>query len=834
MSTNLTPAKYEGLISDIRIFIDSKKQREPDEIVCGIITEVDKFDNILSIELKHNFIFETGSLVLVDRKIGSIIDSYRLNIKIRLDNVSNFIISNQIEIDTRFINIILNRLDKTISLIENDELEYSQIKVLDSIIGEIQPSYRNIPLNLPDHLNSSQKNAIKRSLEAKNFHLIVGPPGTGKSHVIIALINELLKQNKKILITAYTNVAVDNLLERLDPNISDDLVLRVGSNRKTSPRLARYTFQEKRKLHPDWEIIEEIDKSITDGYRILKELNKVKMNINYIDISSFNRKINDTQVQIDVNCEKISKYQEILDKNSVTVNTNRESEIIEKVKRLNRLSRKNYTYAKEILELNQVEHDLPDPDHYYKLESDIKEMNNQSILKRVNFIFKPKENQRFKEELNIKLASHRKIELEYDKYYRILDHLEKKYKSDPSLISLDAEYKILDILDDYISENIGLMKRNLDSETKNLLDRGYHQYIKILEKNNQLLSMDIKCQKNEIYLKTRKKEKIIEKIENIRDTIEERKEERKILTDLIDIEILDKSKLIAATVLSSANYILDKKIFDVVIMDESSQVASYISLLPLLKGNKFILVGDDKQLQPIEESDLSKELNLSIFNKLKDQYSESYTFLDTQYRMNEKIAEISSKLFYEGKLKTYEGIAGRLLECRLDYETSVLVDPQTPITFIDTKDVKYHEEGIGDGCENSGEAQIVTQIVNELLNIIEPELIGVITPYRKQRNMIIKLLDKSEIEVDTVHAYQGREKDVIIISFCKSVIGRLNPYKKRFIEKHTQLNVAITRARKKLIIIGNTKTLKQIGIIREIINCIENDSIIEYQDLLNK
>ena len=70
-------------------------------------------------------------------------------------------------------------------------------------------------------------------------------------------------------------------------------------------------------MHPDWEIIEEIDKSITDGYRILKELNKVKMNINYIDISSFNRKINDTQVQIDVNCEKISKYQEILDKNSL-------------------------------------------------------------------------------------------------------------------------------------------------------------------------------------------------------------------------------------------------------------------------------------------------------------------------------------------------------------------------------------------------------------------------------------------------------------------------------------------------------------------------------------
>ncbi len=830
MNTNLTPVKYEGLISDIRKFIDNKRKEEPDEIIYGIITEIDKFDNILSIELKRNFIFDTGSLVLVNHKIGRIVDSYKLNIKLQLDNISNFIISNQVGIDTRPMNILLNRLDKTIKLIENNELESSQSKVLDSIIGEIKPSYKNINLDLPDLLNSTQKNAIERSLEANNFHLIVGPPGTGKSHVILALINELLRQDKKILITAYTNVAVDNLLDRLDSSINDDLVLRVGSNRKISTTFARYTFQEKRKLHPDWEVIKGIDESITDGYRILKELNKVKRNINYIDMSNFYRKINNAQSLIDVNCEKISKYREISE-NSVTVNTIKESEIIGNVRHLKNISEENYVFAKEILELNHFEDELPDPDYYRELESEIGEMNNLSILKRVNLVFKPKENRRFKEELKTKLASFKKIELEYDKYHQINDYLEDKYESDPSLISLDAEYKILDILDDYISENIGLMKQNSDFKTKNLLDKGYHQYIKILEKNNQLLSMDIKCQKNEIYLKTRKKEKIIEKIENIRDTIEERKEEKKILTDIIDSEIVDKSKLIAATVLSSAHYILDKKIFDVVVMDESSQVASYVSLLPLLKGNKFVLVGDDKQLQPIEESDLSSELNLSIFNKLKDQYPEDYTFLDTQYRMNKMIAEISSKLFYEGKLKTYEGIADQTLDYQLDHETSLLVNPNTPITFVDTKDVKYLEIGIGDGCENSGEAQIVTQIVNDLLDHVDAEEIGVITPYRKQKNIIIKSLDNPEIEVDTVHAFQGREKDVIIFSFCKSIIGRLGRYK-RFIEKPSQLNVALTRARKKLIIIGDSKTLKQSRKIKEVINCVDEDSVIEYQDLL--
>ena len=325
-----------------------------------------------------------------------------------------------------------------------------------------------------------------------------------------------------------------------------------------------------------------------------------------------------------------------------------------------------------------------------------------------------------------------------------------------------------------------------------------NQYLEGRKKINKGLDIEIKSLKTEMHFKIEIKQKINGELQNIRNTIETRKDEKNTLINVVDQKILAASKLIAATVISSAHYLLDEEKFDVVVMDEASQVASYMSLIPLIKGEKFILVGDDRQLQPIEESKISGELNLSIFNRLKDQYPKNYTFLDTQYRMNQEIAEISNNLFYEGKLKTYEEIADQTLECQLDEETALLVNPKTPLTFIDTQEADYHEIGVGGGCENEGEAKIVTQIVNAFLeNDIDPGDMGIITPYLKHKNVLQKLLKNQEVEVDTVHAFQGREKDVIILTFCKSIIGRLDEFKKRFIEKPSQLNVAVTRARKK-------------------------------------
>ena len=107
--------------------------------------------------------------------------------------------------------------------------------------------------------------------------------------------------------------------------------------------------------------------------------------------------------------------------------------------------------------------------------------------------------------------------------------------------------------------------------------------------------------------------------------------------------------------------------------------------------------------------------------------------------------------------------------------------------------------------------------------------IGVITPYKKHKKAIIKYLENNEVEVNTVDGFQGREKDIIVMSFCKSKIGRLGKFNKNFIEDPTRLNVSITRARKKLIIIGNSKTLKQSRKIEEIIQSIGQENTITYQ-----
>ena len=269
---------------------------------------------------------------------------------------------------------------------------------------------------------------------------------------------------------------------------------------------------------------------------------------------------------------------------------------------------------------------------------------------------------------------------------------------------------------------------------------------------------------------------------------------------------------------------------DVMIMDESSQVASYMSIIPLLKCNKFILVGDNKQLQPIIESKLDKKYNKSIFNNLMEKYPDSCTFLDTQYRMNSYISNLASELFYDNKLKTHPPISDEVIDCTLKENINHILNPKSPITFLDTSKINFYEDGVGHGCKNTKEAIIVNNIVSFLVESgINQEEFGVISPYAKQKEKIKEIMDY-EVEVDTVYSFQGREKDVIILSFCKSKLGRLNHYVKRFLEQPTQINVAITRARKKLILVGNINILKGSQLLNQLIKNIDDEFIIQCND----
>ena len=126
-------------------------------------------------------------------------------------------------------------------------------------------------------------------------------------------------------------------------------------------------------------------------------------------------------------------------------------------------------------------------------------------------------------------------------------------------------------------------------------------------------------------------------------------------------------------------------------------------------------------------------------------------------------------------------------------------------------------------------------LVDALLsNDISCEEIGIITPYRKQKNHIIKLLNNKgiNIECDTIYRFQGREKDVIIISFCKSLNKSLNDFQKKFLADENQLNVSLTRSRKKLIIIGNYSMLGSAQNIKDLVNEISRENILYLDDIL--
>lgn len=300
----------------------------------------------------------------------------------------------------------------------------------------------------------------------------------------------------------------------------------------------------------------------------------------------------------------------------------------------------------------------------------------------------------------------------------------------------------------------------------------------------------------------------------------------------IQNDILKGTKIFASTVLSSSSFLTKDLDFDYVIMDEASQVPVYLALIPLMKTTKFILIGDNKQLQPIQNNNSSYTLNKSIFNLLIDKYPNNYTFLNIQYRMNQEISDIASNLYYDGRLLTGENNKNQKID--LKNHKSFLLDEEA-ITVIDTSNVNYNETSVSGGCCNKYESDIILNLVHHLkCNNIPLDEIGIITPYKKQKFFIQNVLRTKGfvVECDTIYRFQGREKDVIIVSFCKSSNKSLTKFQQNFLADENQLNVSITRSRKKLILIGDFDMIGMAYNINNLLGEISQENIIYLQDIL--
>ncbi len=301
--------------------------------------------------------------------------------------------------------------------------------------------------------------------------------------------------------------------------------------------------------------------------------------------------------------------------------------------------------------------------------------------------------------------------------------------------------------------------------------------------------------------------------------------------------------------------------FDVAIIDEAGQLTIPAILGALRFARRFILVGDEKQLPPLVLSKEAAEMGLSesLFSQLKqrdEEYMQGQAMavgacvaLRVQYRMNQWIANFASTVFYERQLSAHPSIAHQQLKVvqkrgKREQTDSILtkaLEPRYPLVFLDIQD----NEGSGETKINNSEARVVREIVARLLKSgIEPRDIGVIAPYRAQVANIRRYLFTSDPEsnwqglatdtqlnVDTVDRFQGGERMVILLSFATSKEPAPESQRRDFLTNPNRLNVALTRAQRKLILLGSVAALERLPIFeRLIVYCRSMKTLFSYAD----
>ncbi len=288
-------------------------------------------------------------------------------------------------------------------------------------------------------------------------------------------------------------------------------------------------------------------------------------------------------------------------------------------------------------------------------------------------------------------------------------------------------------------------------------------------------------------------------------------DEARQIEDEIIREIIESSQVVLSTNSSAALDFIKDVEFDVVVVDEATQATIPSVLIPIAKARRFILAGDHKQLPPTILSEEARELRETLFEKLIERFPQNSKMLEVQYRMDEKLMKFPSGEFYSGKIKADRSVRNLTLADLNVKKPSFgkpwdeILDPEESLVFVDTSRCQDKWERQRKGSlsrENPLEARIVKEIVEKLIEMgVREEWIGVITPYDDQVDLIHSCLDN--VEVHTVDGYQGREKEVIVLSFVRSNRrGELG-----FLTDLRRLNVALTRAKRKLIAVGDSETL---------------------------
>lgn len=295
----------------------------------------------------------------------------------------------------------------------------------------------------------------------------------------------------------------------------------------------------------------------------------------------------------------------------------------------------------------------------------------------------------------------------------------------------------------------------------------------------------------------------------------------------INNDLFNSAHVIACTLAGSANRILSGMKFSTLFIDEAAQALEAAALIPLRRAGRIILAGDHCQLPPTVKSfeAMKQGLGRSLMERLVENHPEAVTLLTTQYRMNQEIMRFSSDWFYDGKMRASEDARQRsILELDTPIEwidTAQLIDEIAQAADEHEDDISAYREaltGNSFGRINKEEAQLTMLTLQNYITKIGKQRflderldIGLISPYRAQVKYLRHLLGRlsffkpfrNTISVNTVDGFQGQERDIIVISLVRSnENGDIG-----FLRDLRRMNVAMTRARMKLLIIGDSSTL---------------------------
>lgn len=621
--------------------------------------------------------------------------------------------------------------------------------------------------------NQSQIDAIHRGIETDDILLVLGPPGTGKTTVILEWVKYFIKhEGKRVLISSQNNKAVDNVLERLTRE-KDISAIRAGNESKVQANMYPYLLENRLKqLREDVETT--VDENLEEIGRLDREYADYLNRINII--LSCIRKMGETGRYLETQARR--KY-----------SAAREEFITQRDKQLSLVR----LMKQELLIIRFSEKWMVDPEKHPLLR----------------FLLTPLRGF-FAKRLDSALEKYRRLYMDY------ANSVKQSMLAYEKLSRMMQDSELLGIAEEMVK--IETEKNTSEQRLKRPVDDA------LVWPGEAWPSVTIPADADQLNKLTARVNSRRERMRRLREASAEwcqhiRSQSNYALSDLL-MESVD---LVGGTCIGINSQRKFANVnFDVTIIDESGQIQIHNALVPMSRSPKVIMLGDHLQIPPIadeEQAALCEEsgvdsslLSTSLFERLYENLPASKkALLDTQYRMPAQIADLLSEWFYEGKYKSFSGKRNMSSVCPKLFKS--------PFVLVSTSDAgrsrfEYKPEM---GAGNHFEAELIVAMVKALMSgeygePLSPSDFGIISPYGEQVSNIRRKLKKAipSLTPDQIHdmvasldSFQGQERSVILYSCTRSNQRPADRSRIGFLKELRRLNVALSRPLKELVFVGD-------------------------------